>query len=163
MALYTINSDTLTGIADAIRTKRDITTQIKPEDMALAISLIDSGGASGADTGEVSFTGAGTYTSSFRIDHKLGREPVFIAWYVLYDGSAPALDTGYALISGMADVKNQKSISYYRTTSGGVGTYTSASDVKNAASYVGSSFFMIQGGGSLYRFPKGYKVRWFAV
>ncbi len=41
---YIIEGDTLADIADAIRLKRDMATEINPEDMALQIGLIESGG-----------------------------------------------------------------------------------------------------------------------
>lgn len=44
MSNYVIPGDTLTDIADSIRRKRDIATEIVPEDMALAVDLIESGG-----------------------------------------------------------------------------------------------------------------------
>lgn len=42
--IYRISGDTLTDIADAIRLKRDIATEITPEDMPMEIGLIDGGG-----------------------------------------------------------------------------------------------------------------------
>lgn len=44
MSKYFIEDTTLTDIADAIRLKRDIVTEINPENMPLEISLIDGGG-----------------------------------------------------------------------------------------------------------------------
>ena len=44
MSRYFIEGETLTDIADAIRLKRDTVDEINPEDMPLAISLIDGGG-----------------------------------------------------------------------------------------------------------------------
>lgn len=44
MSRYFIEGETLTDIADAIRLKRDIVTEINPEDMPMEIGLIASGG-----------------------------------------------------------------------------------------------------------------------
>ncbi len=44
MSRYFIEDETLTDIADAIRLKRDIVTEITPEDMPLQVALIESGG-----------------------------------------------------------------------------------------------------------------------
>lgn len=43
--IYRIEGETLTDIADAIRLKRDIVSEIPPEDMGMQVGLIDGGGA----------------------------------------------------------------------------------------------------------------------
>ncbi len=45
--MYAVSEQALTDIADAIRLKRDITTPLTVDDMALEISLIDGGGSGG--------------------------------------------------------------------------------------------------------------------
>lgn len=44
MSVYAVDDTILTGIADAIREKRDMTTEIPIEDMAMQIGLIEAGG-----------------------------------------------------------------------------------------------------------------------
>lgn len=66
MSKYFIEGDTLTDIADAIRLKRDIVTEMTPEDMALQVSLIDGGGGSVQEM-SVNVPSAGTYSFSNKI------------------------------------------------------------------------------------------------
>lgn len=51
MSKYTIESSTLTGIADAIRSKAGTTEALKPSDMPEAIAAIQAGGGSGSGSG----------------------------------------------------------------------------------------------------------------
>lgn len=76
---YVIPGDTLTEIADAIRAKRDIVTEITPEDMALQVSLIDGGGGGGLRTvnGEIELA---LPTNYFTIEDNLGTAHKMIVW-----------------------------------------------------------------------------------
>ena len=66
MSKYFIEGDTLTDIADAIRLKRDIVTEMTPEDMALQVSLIYGGGGSVQEM-SVTVPSAGVFTGSNKI------------------------------------------------------------------------------------------------
>lgn len=79
MATYAVPEDKLTAIADAIRLKRDLTTDMTLDDMALQIGLIDGGG------GDVKVE-QGTFTldaevQNYIIPHSLSELPNFVLVY----------------------------------------------------------------------------------
>ncbi len=86
MAKHLINSDYLTAIAAAIRSKLGVSTKYKPSQMAAAIESITTGG--GLPSG-ISKIATGAYTldrdvaggSTFDVSHNLGVVPdLFIVW-----------------------------------------------------------------------------------
>ena len=59
MSKVLVNESSLTGIADAIRSKNGSTDTYKPSEMAAAITAISGGGGSGADIPEEAFVISG--------------------------------------------------------------------------------------------------------
>lgn len=76
MAMYAVNGEILTGIADAIRTKTDSDEPMEVSTFASAIENIPSGGSGGLPDG---ITGIATGTFSFPIDTVLFSNPVTVA------------------------------------------------------------------------------------
>ena len=70
-----ITQATLTGIADAIRSKAGTSASMRPNEMAALIQSISGGGKVAAG----SVTPSGSYTSSVTITHNLGAVPNLIA------------------------------------------------------------------------------------
>lgn len=62
MANVLINEDTMTDIADAIRSKKGVSTTYKPSDMPTAIESISGGGITPTGTKNISVTQNGTTT-----------------------------------------------------------------------------------------------------
>lgn len=105
MAKYSIDSSTLTDIADAIRTQYGEDTPIAVTDMAEAILGIEGGGGgdefpylfdcgefslSSSKTVMVSSTSGGQTHDAYIIEHNLGKTPIFFQLYFLYpSGSVP--------------------------------------------------------------------------
>lgn len=78
MAKYSIDSSTLTDIADAIRTQYGEASPIAVTDMAEAILGIEGGGgeANNIDMGDITFTAAST--DEVVIEHSLGEIPQYL-------------------------------------------------------------------------------------
>ena len=96
MAKVLVNESSLTGIADAIRSKNGSTDTYKPSQMAAAITAI-SGGSEPAVIEALEVTSNGTYTASNGVD---GYSPVTVN--VPQDGSPPE---SVFVISGDCDYK----------------------------------------------------------
>lgn len=74
---YIIEGDTLTDIADALRLKRDIVTEITPEDMALQVALIESGGSLRTASGEITLA---KNASTFTVTDNLNSTRKMLVW-----------------------------------------------------------------------------------
>lgn len=74
MSKYSIDSSTLTAIADAIREKGGTSDPILAEGMAAAIAAIEAGGGCAIGT----ITPADTSIDVLEIDHNLGAIPEFV-------------------------------------------------------------------------------------
>lgn len=95
MSKYFIEGDTLTDIADAIRLKRDIATEIATEDMALQVSLIDGGGGGGGNVQKkllLSATLSGA-TEQIPLPSPLNTQDLFMVEGVLTWDAAPTANT----------------------------------------------------------------------
>lgn len=79
MSDYLIQSETLTGIADAIRAKTGDSGLIIPENMAAAIEAISGGGLDTFDTATGEFTlETNLVGASLPITHGLGKAPFVV-------------------------------------------------------------------------------------
>lgn len=87
--MYAVPGETLTGIADAIRSKTGSDEMMTVAAMASAIEGI-SGGAIQLDNGE--FSDAGSYSDPFdyKISHKLGKIPKLVAVWTESDEAVTA-------------------------------------------------------------------------
>lgn len=105
MSNYIIPDYVLEDIADSIRLKRNIATKLKPEDMGLAVRLIETGG--GMPTGFQAIA-KGTHTLSsdamgsatFTVNHNLGVVPDMFLFY-----AASNIATTYSMIYAFRSTK----------------------------------------------------------
>lgn len=77
MSKYSIDSSTLTAIADAIREKGGTSDPILAESMAAAIEAIEVGGEWKVTSGEIVFSEEQILTGTWEIAHGLASEPLF--------------------------------------------------------------------------------------
>ena len=159
--LYTIENETLFWIANAIRNKRDITTPIKPEDMAMQISLIKSGGGNFA-SGDYEVTEAFS-TTPITINHGLGQAPDFVMFFS--DGDkAQTYSMLFAVRSSLMAYQSANHTALYGYHGNSTSTVSTATS--NNASYgvgsINATSFSVRSHSSSYSWRAG-AYKWIAI
>lgn len=166
MAMYAVNGDILSDIADAIRQKRDIADAIPVADMAMQIGLIAGGGGLKFASGDFTLTAD---SSNVSVSYSLQSKPNL--FLVFCDRSQITASTsGFYIASLIGFVNAYGGISIVsRTSSAGSTSLTSNGAASSTVYCVDSSSISVNGvkfyvnNDSRFKFEAGVKYYWYAI
>lgn len=171
MAKYSIEGSTLTGIADAIRSKTGSSGIVKVEDMAVLIAAIETGGGSTdamkSSTGTITIA-SNVLATSKNIEHGLGVTPKLCGIY-LCDSEFSAITATRRIITGAYN-NIESGISHTWCVNGNFTIGTDPQSINNQTMYVynaptaDATSFTASGAatGNQWMYA-GTTYRWFAI